>query len=83
MDKFDIPVNDQNILNDETKSGLEELRDSGVDKINFTKFIEEVFNVKGAVQSSDKIPAAESSNDLPNLADCTASLIKKVKFYIF
>ena len=42
LDGFNVPVNENNILNNETKSGLKDLRDSEVDEINFGQFFNEV-----------------------------------------
>ena len=42
LNGFDVPVSEENILNNETKNGLKDLRDSGVDKINFGQFFNEV-----------------------------------------
>ena len=38
-----MSVSDQNILNGETEKGLEDLRDSGVNNIEFEKFFNEVY----------------------------------------
>ena len=44
MGGFNVPVQDQQILNDETKKGLEDLANSSVEAINFQKFFDEARN---------------------------------------
>jgi hypothetical protein len=44
LNDFNVPVEDEPILNNETKNGLMDLANSNVDAINFQKFFNEARN---------------------------------------